>query len=466
MENGSSEFDLVQLPDPGSGLEESEAEDQADYKPGGYLTITPGDEFKNARYIVLEKLGWGHFSTVWLAFDRLDERLVAIKIQKGAEHYEEAAIDEIRLLEDLRRSGNIIDFPVVHLTDHFVHQGSDGRHVCLVFEVLGKSLLSLIRRCNYNGIPVPLVRSITRQILEGLDFVHIQSQIIHTDIKPENVVFVPLAEEMDRLQNLAREAVRARYCASAASREGDELVSLATNFSDVTVADDIRERGVADAPLIFNYKDHLENPDKMYHRGKVKIVDFGNGCWVHHQFTSDIQTRQYRSPEVILGSPYDTSADIWSTACLIFELLTGEFLFDPQESGTHSQNEDHLALMVELLGPMSPTFVWKGKRSSELFTPQLELKHIRSLQFWSMKDVLREKYFFSPEESNLFSDFLLPMLSFEPSRRATARQCLQHPWMMGTVCPRADSHLTFSPREESVVGEDEAERQVDQLPET
>jgi serine/threonine-protein kinase SRPK3 len=37
----------------------------------------------------------------------------------------------------------------------------------------------------------------------------------------------------------------------------------------------------------------------------VKICDFGNGCWIDHHFTSTIQTRQYRSPEVIIGCEYD-----------------------------------------------------------------------------------------------------------------------------------------------------------------
>jgi hypothetical protein len=60
-----------------------------------------------------------------------------------------------------------------------------------------------------------------------------------------------------------------------------------------------------------------------------KIVDFGNACWRHRHFTDDIQTRQYRSPEVIVGQGYDTSTDLWSFACMIFELVTGETLHTP-----------------------------------------------------------------------------------------------------------------------------------------
>lgn len=57
-----------------------------------------------------------------------------------------------------------------------------------------------------------------------------------------------------------------------------------------------------------------------------KIVDFGNACWRHRHFTDDIQTRQYRSPEVIVGQGYDTSTDLWSFACMIFELVTGVYI--------------------------------------------------------------------------------------------------------------------------------------------
>jgi serine/threonine protein kinase len=49
----------------------------------------------------------------------------------------------------------------------------------------------------------------------------------------------------------------------------------------------------------------------------IKIADLGNACWVNHHFTEDIQTRQYRSPEVIIGAPWGPEADIWSFACMV-----------------------------------------------------------------------------------------------------------------------------------------------------
>lgn len=60
--------------------------------------------------------------------------------------------------------------------------------MCMVFEVLGENLLSLIKRYDYRGIPLPLVREISRHILRGLDYLHTEAGIIHTDLKPENIV--------------------------------------------------------------------------------------------------------------------------------------------------------------------------------------------------------------------------------------------------------------------------------------
>ena len=59
---------------------------------------------------------------------------------------------------------------------------------------------------------------------------------------------------------------------------------------------------------------------------------------------------------MILGQGYDTSTDLWSLACMVFELATGDLLFDPREAKdrSYSRDEDHLALMMELAGASGP----------------------------------------------------------------------------------------------------------------
>ena len=70
----------------------------------------------------------------------------------------------------------------------------------MAFEVLGKNLLAMIKQYDYRGIPVPLVREITRQLLLALDYMHRICKLIHTDLKPENITFaLSEREEFDLL---------------------------------------------------------------------------------------------------------------------------------------------------------------------------------------------------------------------------------------------------------------------------
>lgn len=92
------------------------------------------------------------------------------------------------------------------------------------------------------------------------------------------------------------------------------------------------------------------NPAKEACHVNVKLADLGNACWTDKHFSRDIQTRQYRSIEVLLRSGYDTPADIWSVACMAFELATGDYLFDPHTQSGWSRNEDHIGIIMRFLG--------------------------------------------------------------------------------------------------------------------
>jgi len=192
----------------GSDVDDEDYSDDEDegaegYKVGGYHPVSLGDRFSSGRYAVVEKLGWGHFSTVWMSHDKKHAEketpeFVAIKVQKSATHYREAAFDEIELLNCISKAaateravlefGPGFDHCVCKLLDHFEHTGPNGKHVCMVFEMLGENLLKVIQKYDYRGIPIPLVKDIARQILVGLDFLHRHCSIIHTDLKPENIL--------------------------------------------------------------------------------------------------------------------------------------------------------------------------------------------------------------------------------------------------------------------------------------
>ena len=79
--------------------------------------------------------------------------------------------------------------------DWFFHCGINGRHFVMVFEVMGRNLLNMIKKYNYHGIPIPIVREIAKQLLLGLDYMHRICKLIHTDLKPENITFALKEEE-------------------------------------------------------------------------------------------------------------------------------------------------------------------------------------------------------------------------------------------------------------------------------
>jgi len=103
-----------------------------------------------------------------------DKRFVALKVVKSASHFTETAMDEIKLLKDVRDTdpSDPKCNKTVQLLNDFKISGINGLHVCMVFEVLGHNLLKLIIKSNYRGIPRNNIKRIIRQVLEGLDYLH------------------------------------------------------------------------------------------------------------------------------------------------------------------------------------------------------------------------------------------------------------------------------------------------------
>ncbi|KII89566.1 hypothetical protein PLICRDRAFT_160911 [Plicaturopsis crispa FD-325 SS-3] len=551
-------------------------EDWEDYVKGGYHPVHIGDVFSDGRYTVVRKLGWGHFSTVWLAKDAKMNRHVALKVVKSAPRYTETALDEIKLLQRLITSSTPPVAPspsnphpppspsqthpgrshVISFLDHFRHKGPNGTHVCMVFEVLGENLLGLIKRHQNKGVPMHLVKQIAKQVLLGLDYMHRCCGVIHTDLKPENVLIciddvetiiqselanttsasspptklvgvppskgrggnqtprsesifitgsqplpspsssfgaspmldkwafgmskidgessstskpgsVPkdaLEQAADRISNVSLDAngfdkktsphpahppgpslltqqMPAHASASSMSSVSSmgpppvpsetpsEATSLSTNAplsSSVMSVDSARSRQSETASTA----SMMEGTERI----TVKIADLGNATWTEHHFTDDIQTRQYRCPEVILGAKWGPSADVWSVAAVMFELITGgDYLFDPASGSKYSKDDDHIAQIIELMGEVPKSIAFSGKYSSEFFNRKGELRRINKLRFWPLEAVLHDKYLFPKEDADAIASFLTPMLRLHPDKRAKASELIHHKWLEDVV---------------------------------
>ncbi|KAH9853024.1 Pkinase-domain-containing protein [Lenzites betulinus] len=605
---------IVPVPDPSSKDEEA----PADYNSGGYLQVKINDSFKDGRYLVTRKLGWGHFSTVWLVKDNHNNRHSALKVVKSAGRYAETARDEIKLLRQVMdvNPAHPGRSHIVSFLDHFEHNVLDDSHICLVFEPLGENLLALIERHKKTGVAVDLVRVIAKQMLLGLQYLHDECDLVHTDIKPENILIsIPDVEahikaELSRSpsptsrkvavppKQVARVSIpqrrsgrerqvqifdsqplpspssfscpnspaRLSYISRVASAQSahaalastslngmtsirrkstsklalshshfqsstpdtsDEssgsgssgsasgydsvlvssslatslnhdtpstsVNSLTTDMSKLALNDAVKGKGKAVELCTCTCGDITSEtsdqpdfkPTPLHPRPAVgpsllsqtapqnltpqrsastcsqhphspsaspsgpadadsavaaplppplpisiKIADLGNATPTKKHYTEDIQTRQYRAPEAIVGrTDWGATADIWSVACVLFELLTAEYLFDPQGQGDlFGKDDDHIAQIIELLGEFGETKNG-GRFSRELFDSTGALRYIRNLKPWPLRRVMVEKYGWSEEDGQKLCAFLEPMLVIDHRARAQARDMVDHPWL-------------------------------------
>ena len=562
----------------------SQDEGLSEYKINGYHPVHVGEILLD-RYVIMQKIGFNNFSTEWLSLDVKYNNYVSIKIQKSSQQYIDLAYDEIEILNEIDKHNNDKkwveslkeywkDEPEkikVVLRDHthirqllnsFIYHGQNGKHFCMVYEIMGINLLEIIKKYNYNGISIPFVRIITKQLLIGLDYLHRICGIIHTDLKPENILVSLSKNELkeinengcldidkleinndknkeefeDELSKISEKKKNKKFRKKQMKKlekEGfnqeeiekqiNEIMSKKNNIEKYSLKDFLLEEKEISIDLYnYNINDLIQRPkilslpkynikfnkslysenescnssnnnslfeldineysnsiknyikeknriktdlnyrknllikqkllnecktekDKIFIQKKidenfyknmqinkninVKISDFGNACFKQKHYSSEIQTRQYRAPEVILGINYNESVDIWSLGCIIFELITGEYLFDPHQGTKYTKNDDHIASIIKLLGKMPKKLVKCSPEYYKYFTKDGKLKRFDNLKFFSLKDKLVKNYHIKENEAKPLSDFLKLMFEYYPEKRAKAKDLLKHPWL-------------------------------------
>ncbi|KZV91616.1 kinase-like protein [Exidia glandulosa HHB12029] len=158
----------------------------------------------------------------------------------------------------------------------------------------------------------------------------------------------------------------------------------------------------------------------------IKVIDFGSSCFEHEKVYTYIQSRFYRSPEVILGMNYSMAIDMWSLGCILAELYTGYPIF-PGEN-----EQEQLACIMEVLGVPDKDIIRRSSRQKLFFDasgaprPVVNSKGRRRRPgSKSLADVLKC-------QDEVFIDFIAKCLMWDPERRLKPALAMRHPFVAGT----------------------------------
>ena len=164
---------------------------------------------------------------------------------------------------------------------------------------------------------------------------------------------------------------------------------------------------------------------------KIKITGFNQYIKINNKKINinSNQKEKYLPPEIVLNSDYNESIDNWAVACIIFELATGEPLFNAENDANFTQKENHLLKFIEILGNI-PDKLIKRMINPKLYLDIIKkLTQQKSINRISLLDLLKYKYHFKNEEAVKLNDFLLQMLNYLPENRPSASKMLSHPWL-------------------------------------
>ena len=162
---------------------------------------------------------------------------------------------------------------------------------------------------------------------------------------------------------------------------------------------------------------------KAPNKSGIKVIDFGSSCFEDERVYTYIQSRFYRSPEVILGLSYDMGIDMWSLGCILAELFTGYPLFPGENEA------EQLACIMEVLGTPPRHLVEAASRRRQFFDSTGQPRIVANSRGKRRRPGTRELAAALHCTDHGFVSFLHGCLRWDPRERFSPEQALAHEWV-------------------------------------
>ncbi|GAA5836262.1 hypothetical protein JCM9279_002242 [Rhodotorula babjevae] len=167
----------------------------------------------------------------------------------------------------------------------------------------------------------------------------------------------------------------------------------------------------------------------------IKVIDFGSSCFENEKVYTYIQSRFYRSPEVILGSNYTMAIDIWSLGCILAEMYTGYPIF-PGEN-----EQEQLACIMEIMGVPDKYLVDRSSRKRLFFDSTGAPRPVVNSKGRRRRPASKSLAAVLKCDDDLFVDFIAKCLAWDPERRLKPDQAMRHPFVAGARSHAAQSTI-------------------------
>lgn len=426
--------------------------------------------YLNNKYIILKKLGFGAYASVWLCYDTQEVKYYAIKISNRGDY--KTCIKETNVYNLIKKLNCNHIMNLKQSFDHKIKGDENEEEIediyhCEVMDLMGDSLYNYVK--NNGCLTLDVVIKMTKQILIALNALHSEN-IIHGDLKPENILLSNISNNtkcfieklaIDKIiknktllkeqktrkkildeikKSIQKININLDYKSDSCETETEnESESESENNSDFFSDDSVSVVHSLESSITSNdfsnnsdtnnkSNNKINNSLKLTDDFTVKLADLGGCVLDAKKRKKQIQTCYYMSPEILLRLPYDESSDMWALGCTLYELLTGRILFDPDD---YDGNEDrlHLYLMTQSLGPIPQEIINESRYKDIFFT--CDGRRIRGFNNYECNEIrknLSNKIILgecNEETKEKFLDFLILCLSYYKKDRITALTSLE-----------------------------------------